>query len=150
MTPSKTPGLASGWLTARLSHALTAIAKDASLVLDLHEAQPEYPVINMMVAHERAFEVAATATATMQTGRIPIGLSASPKNLHGLSHREFGDHAHAQATLRDADYALDQLRVRATDSLLTTLGDGDRDAGWKALGQNEAARCHRLQRGESS
>src|SRR5262249_5236603 len=55
------PGRSRGWLTARVSHALTELAKDASLVLDLHEAQPEYPVINMMVAHEHAFETAATA-----------------------------------------------------------------------------------------
>ena len=68
-------------------------------MLDLHEAQPEYPVINTMVAHENAFETAATAVGTLQARRIPIGLSASPKNLHGLSHREFGDHAKAQAIL---------------------------------------------------
>src|SRR4029434_9566661 len=64
--------------------------------------QPEYPGINMMVAHENAFETAATAAATLQARRIPIGLSASPKNLHGLSHREFGDHDKARAVLPES------------------------------------------------
>jgi hypothetical protein len=113
------PGLASGWLTARVSHALTAIAKEASLALDLHEAQPEYPVINTMVAHENAFETAATAVGTLQARRIPIGLSASPKNLHGLSHREFGDHAKAQAILTEsANPAMGRFRGRTSQDLV--------------------------------
>src|SRR5438105_6296316 len=113
------PGLPSGSLTARVSHALTTIAKEATIVLDLHEAQPEYPVINMMVAHERAFETAATATAMMQARRIPIGLSASPKNLHGLSHREFGDHANAQAMLTEsANPAMGRFRGRTGTELV--------------------------------
>src|SRR2546423_14622110 len=113
------PGRPRGWLTARASHALTTIAKGAAVVLDLHEAQPEYPVINMMVAHERAFEVAATATATMQARRIPIGLPASPTNLHGLSHREFGDHAGAQAMLTEsANPAMGRFRGRTSEELL--------------------------------
>jgi len=113
------PGLPGGWLTARVSHALTAIAKEAAIVLDLHEAQPEYPVINMMVAHEHAFETAATATAMMQARRIPIGLSASPKNLHGLSHREFGDHTMAQAMLTEsANPAMGRFRGRTGEELV--------------------------------
>jgi hypothetical protein len=113
------PGLARGWLTARVSHALTALAKEAALVLDLHEAQPEYPVINMMVAHENAFETAATASAMLQARRIPIGLSASPKNLHGLSHREFGDHAKAQAILTEsANPAMGRFRGRTGEALV--------------------------------
>jgi hypothetical protein len=113
------PGLASGWLTARVSYALTTLAKEASIALDLHEAQPEYPVINTMVAHENAFETAATAAATLQARRIPIGLSASPKNLHGLSHREFGDHAKAQAILTEsANPAMGRFRGRTGAELV--------------------------------
>ena len=113
------PGRAQGWLTARVSHALTALAKEASLVLDLHEAQPEYPVINMMVAHEHAFETAATATAAMQARRIPISLSASPKNLHGLSHREFGDYTNAEAVLTESpNPAMGRFRGRTGEELV--------------------------------
>jgi hypothetical protein len=113
------PGLPSGWLTARVSHGLTALAKESSLVLDLHEAQPEYPVINMMVAHERAFETAATAVSALQARRIPISLSASPKNLHGLSHREFGDFTKAEAVLTEsANPAMGRFRGRTGEELV--------------------------------
>jgi Succinylglutamate desuccinylase / Aspartoacylase family len=113
------PGLPGGSLTARVSHGLTALAKESSLVLDLHEAQPEYPVINMMVAHERAFETAATAVSALQARRIPISLSASPKNLHGLSHREFGDFTNAEAVLTEsANPAMGRFRGRTGEELV--------------------------------
>jgi hypothetical protein len=113
------PGRPRGWLTARVSYALTALARESSLVLDLHEAQPEYPVINMMVAHEHAFETAATATAAMQARRIPISLAASPKNLHGLSHREFGDYTKAEAVLTESpNPAMGRLRGRTGEDLV--------------------------------
>ena len=96
------------------------------MVLDLHEAQPEYPVINMMVAHERAFETAATAVGTLQGRRIPISLSASPKNLHGLSHREFGDHTPAQAMLTEsANPAMGRFRGRTSVDLLVEGRDSN-------------------------
>jgi hypothetical protein len=120
------PGQPDGPLTARVSYALTAIAKDAAMVLDLHEAQPEYPVINMMVAHERAFETAATAVGTLQARRIPISLSASPKNLHGLSHREFGDHTGTQAMLTEsANPAMGRFRGRTSVDLLVAGRDAN-------------------------
>jgi hypothetical protein len=120
------PGRPSGWLTARVSHALTGLAKEASLVLDLHEAQPEYPVINMMVAHEHAFEIAATATAAMQARHIPISLSASPKNLHGLSHREFGDHTTAEAVLTESpNPAMGRFRGRTGEELVVEGRDAN-------------------------
>jgi predicted deacylase len=120
------PGLRGGWLTARVSHALTGFARDAALVLDLHEAQPEYPVINMMVAHERAFETAATASATLQARRIPISLSASPKNLHGLSHREFGDFTTAEAVLTESpNPAMGRFRGRTGEELVVEGRDAN-------------------------
>jgi hypothetical protein len=130
------PGRERGFLTARVSDALTRLAKDASLVIDLHEAQPEYPVINMMVAHEKAYETAAIASATMQARRIPIGLSASPKNLHGLSHRELGDYTDAQAILTEsANPAMGRFRGRTGEELLVEGRDPNyvRAAGLKRL-----------------
>jgi len=120
------PGRPRGWLTARVSYALTALARESSLVLDLHEAQPEYPVINMMVAHEHAFETAATATAAMQARRIPISLAASPKNLHGLSHREFGDYTNAEAVLTESpNPAMGRLRGRTGEDLVVEGHDAN-------------------------
>jgi hypothetical protein len=130
------PGHARGWLTARVSDALTRLAKESNIVLDLHEAQPEYPVINMMVAHEKAYETAATAAATLQARRIPIGLSASPKNLHGLSHRELGDDTDAQAILTEsANPAMGRFRGRTSEELVIGGRDPNyvRAAGLKRL-----------------
>jgi hypothetical protein len=130
------PGHARGWLTARVSDALTRLAKQSNILLDLHEAQPEYPVINMMVAHEKAYETAAIASATMQARRIPIGLSASPKNLHGLSHRELGDDTPAQAILTEsANPAMGRFRGRTGEELVVEGRDPDyvRAAGLKRL-----------------
>ena len=58
------PGRPDGRYTERLAHAIMAVAlkEKADAVLDMHEAYPEYPIINMIVAHERAFEI-ATMTA---------------------------------------------------------------------------------------
>src|SRR4051812_8384461 len=67
------PGNTTGWLTSRVSAALTSLAAQSDLVFDLHEAQPEYPVINMMVVHEHAFETAATAVGFLEARRIPMG-----------------------------------------------------------------------------
>lgn len=121
------PGEARGWLTARVSHGLTTLASESNIALDLHEAQPEYPVINTMVAHESAYETAATAVSAMQARRIPITLAASPKNLHGLSHREFGDHTHAEAMLTEsANPAMGRFRGRTSTELVV---DG-RDANY--------------------
>jgi hypothetical protein len=120
------PGRSPGSLTARVSQALTGLAHESAVVIDLHEAQPEYPVINMMVAHENAFEIAATATAMMQARGVPISLSASPRNLHGLSHREFGDHAGAQAMLTEtANPAMGRFRGRTSEELVVEGRDAN-------------------------
>jgi predicted deacylase len=56
------PGLSTSTVTAQISYGLTGLVKGANIVLDLHEAQPEYPVINKVVYHQRANAVASTAT----------------------------------------------------------------------------------------
>jgi predicted deacylase len=121
------PGRADGRYTERLAHAVLSLAlrEKADLVLDMHEAYPEYPIINMIVAHERAFET-ATMTAVALTARgIAMNIMASPKSLHGLSHREFGDHTSAQALLSEtANPAMGRFRGR-TDTALVVDGKDD-------------------------
>jgi hypothetical protein len=69
------------------------------LAVDLHEAAPEYPVINAIVFHENSAELAAIAMMTLQIEGVDIRLEASPPNLRGLSHREWGDFAKTRAIL---------------------------------------------------
>jgi predicted deacylase len=132
------PGRRDGRYTERLADAVMTLARreKVDLVLDLHEAYPEYPIINMIVAHERAFETATMAAVALQARRIPMNIMASPKNLHGLSHREFGDHTQAQALLAEtANPAMGRFRGR-TDAALVVEG---RDENYVA-----AARLKRL------
>lgn len=108
------PGLRAGTITAEVSYALTQLVKTSNIVLDLHEAQPEYPVINKLVYHQRADQVAGTASAfNLAAAGVRITADPSAPNLHGLSHREFGDFTQAQALLAEtANPAMGRLRGR--------------------------------------
>ena len=65
--------------------------ENVDLAFDLHEASPEYPVINATVAHEHSMELAAMVTMELEMMGIPMRLEPSPVNFRGLSHREWGD-----------------------------------------------------------
>jgi hypothetical protein len=118
------PGRANGRFTERVGFAVTEVVRkeSATLVLDMHEAYPEYPIINMIVAHQRAFEIATLAGLMLKGRNIPMDVMASPEQLHGLSHREFGDHTPAFALLSEtASAAMGRFRGR-TDAALVTEG----------------------------
>jgi hypothetical protein len=115
------PGQPKGRFTERVGYAVTQLIEKekADLVLDMHEAYPEYPIINMIVAHQRAFEIGTIAALTLQGRGIPMDIMASPENLHGLSHREFGDHTSAFALLSEtASAAMGRFRGRTDTSLV--------------------------------
>ena len=97
------PGRADGTLTERVAFAITTLIRTerVDLALDLHEASPEYPVVNTIVAHQRATDLAALANLGMQAAGVEIGLEASPETLRGLSHREWGDTTPALAVLME-------------------------------------------------
>lgn len=115
------PGNPSGRYTERLAHAIMTLAEQekADMVFDMHEAYPEYPIINMMVAHQRAFDVATNAMLELQMRDIPIDLMPSPLQLRGLSHREFGDRFNTLSILSEtANPAMGRFRGRMDDNLL--------------------------------
>ncbi len=120
------PGRADGNFTERCAFAVTEIVRreKVDLVIDLHEASPEYPVINTIVAHERAMPLAVSVAMSMELRGIKIGLEASPPNLHGLSHRELGDHTPALAVLMETPNAAEgRIRGRTTSELVVTGKD---------------------------
>jgi predicted deacylase len=126
------PGREDGSLTEQLAFAITSLLRRerADLAIDLHEASPEYPVVNTMVAHQRAMDLAALANVSLQERGMAIGLEASPEGLHGLSHREWGDATGAYAVLAETtNPAQGRLRGR-TDAALVTSG---RDRFYTAL-----------------
>jgi hypothetical protein len=75
------------------------------LGIDLHESAPEYPVINAIVFHENSADLAATAQMELQAEGFEFRLEASPPNLRGLSHREWGDAAGIRAILMETPNA---------------------------------------------
>jgi hypothetical protein len=120
------PGRADGNFTERCAFAVTEIVRreKVDLVIDLHEASPEYPVINTIVAHERAMPLAVAVTMNLELRGIKIGLEASPTNLHGLSHRELGDHTPTLAVLMEtANAAEGRIRGRTHPELIVTGKD---------------------------
>lgn len=116
------PGRANGTLTEKTCYALTLLIRKekVDIVIDLHEAELQYPVISTIVAHEKGQDLAALASMMISgTEGFSIGMEYSPPALHGLSHREIGDHTQAISLLLEApEPFLDATRGRTNRELL--------------------------------
>ena len=115
------PGRPDGTLTEKIAYGIVQLIKNEKvhLAIDLHEASPEYPVINAMVVHERASDLGALAVLDLEMEKVKIGLEPSPKSLRGLSHREWGDATSALAVLMEtANPAQGRLRGATNDALV--------------------------------
>ncbi|MGE5508591.1 MAG: succinylglutamate desuccinylase/aspartoacylase family protein [Chitinophagales bacterium] len=118
------PGRRDGTLTERVAFGITQLIRreKVALAIDLHEASPEYPVVNTIVAHPRATDLAAVASMNLEAQGVRIGLEPSPETLRGLSHREWGDTTPALAILMETTNPA-QGRLRgATGARLVTDG----------------------------
>lgn len=121
------PGKADGTLTEQMAYGVTQfiIAESIDMTIDLHEASPEYPTINTIVAHDRAMDLASFVAIDMQMEGIDISLERSPTTLRGLTHRELGDHTDTLALLMEAPNPA-QGRLRGvTDEELIVTGQDD-------------------------
>ncbi len=115
------PGRPDGTLTEKVSYGITELinANEITVTVDLHEASPEYPVINATVAHERAMSIASSSVINMQLEGVDMGLEPSPLNLHGLTHRELGDYTNTYALLMEtANPAQGRLRGATNEKLV--------------------------------
>jgi hypothetical protein len=115
------PGREKGNLTERIAFAVMELIRRENIALgiDLHESAPEYPVINAIVFHENSAELAALALLQLQAEGMEIRLEASPPNLRGLSHREWGDYAGIHAILLETPNASHgRLKGRPSSSLI--------------------------------
>lgn len=131
------PGRPDGTFTERVAWAITSLvrAERVDFAIDLHEASPEYPVVNAIVAHERAMPVASAAVLNLEFDDITIGLEPSPKNLRGLSHREIGDATDALSMLCETSN-VSQGRLRgATDARQVIEGTDDKYLRAAGLGR---------------
>ena len=126
------PGVADGGATEQLAYGFMQLIQqeNVDLAIDLHEASPEYPVVDALVAHERAMELAAMVSMELEFEGIPIRLEPSPKNLRGLSHREWGDNADVLAILMETcNASAGRFRGRTDERL---VHDGEDKAYDKA------------------
>ncbi len=116
------PGRPNGTLTEKTCFAMTEMIKEESIdiVIDLHEAELQYPVISTIVAHPKGQDLAAMASMMISgTEGFNIGMENSPEELRGLSHREIGDHTQAVSLLLETpEPMLDATRGRTDRKLL--------------------------------
>lgn len=115
------PGRKKGFLTEKIAYGIMVLIRKekVDLAVDLHEAAPEYPVINAIVFHENSAELSALALLKLQIEGFEIRLEASPPNLRGLSHREWGDSAQIMAILLEtANASHGRLKGKSTTSLI--------------------------------
>jgi hypothetical protein len=121
------PGRPNGTLTEKTTYALMEMIRMESvdIVIDLHEAELQYPVISTMVTHEKGQELAAMASMLLTDMEgFKMGMEFSPKELHGLSHREIGDFSDAISLLFEApEPFLDATRGKTTREQLLTGKD---------------------------
>jgi hypothetical protein len=118
------PGRSNGTLTERTCHAFMELVRNekVDIFIDLHEAELQYPVISTIVAHESGQELATFVSMMLSDMEgFNMGMEFSPKNLHGLSHREVGDYSDAISLLFEApEPFLDATRgITDTELLLT-------------------------------
>lgn len=121
------PGRPDGTLTEQVAYAVTELVRreNVDFVLDMHEARPMNPIVQAVVSHEQAMDVAALALMELQAFEgIHMRLEPSPELFRGLTHRELGDHTDTLSTLAEtANVAMDWLRGPTNEQLLLTGKD---------------------------
>ena len=118
------PGRPDGLLTEKVGYGISELIRkeNVDVVVDCHEAPPEKPLINAIVAHERASQLSILTALNLEIRDIKLRLESSPVALRGLSHRELGDHTNVLSTLLEvANPAQGMIRGR-TDADLVILG----------------------------
>jgi hypothetical protein len=91
------PGRPDGSLTQRVAYAIVQLIKNerVNIAFDLHESSPEVPIVNVIVYHEKYEDIAMGAVLGLEMAGLQFSPETSPKNFHGLSHREWGDYTDA-------------------------------------------------------
>lgn len=118
------PGRENGNLTEQIAYGIRQLVlqEEVDIMLDMHEASPEYPVVDALVSHQDAMTVASDAIFNLQMEGWALQLEVSPHNLRGLTHRELGDHTPVLALLSETPNAT-QGRLRgATNEQLAVTG----------------------------
>jgi hypothetical protein len=115
------PGRPKGNLTERVGYALIQMINEEKIDIsvDLHESSPEVPIVNVLVYHEKNEEIAMGAVLGLEMQGQNYSPELSPKNFHGLSHREWGDHTDTAPFLFEtSNPSMGRLREATTAELV--------------------------------
>lgn len=130
------PGRADGEFTEQVAYAVVQLLnkEKVDIAFDLHEAAPEIPIVNVLVYHEKGEDISMGAILDLEMSDLKFSPELSPKNFHGLSHREWGDTTAAFPFLMETSNPL-QGRLRGkTDIDLLVTGVSKNYATAKASG----------------
>jgi len=115
------PGNPNGLFTQKVAFALTELVRkeNVDITIDLHEARPMSPIVNVIVAPEKSINIAAFATINLELKGIRIRLEPSPEKMRGLSHRELADNTETIPMLMETpNPIMDKLHGRTDESLI--------------------------------
>lgn len=133
------PGAPTGSPVEQLAFGVMALLRkeNVTLAVDLHEAHPDSPVADTIVAHEKSMELAVAAALDLSAMGIALKLEFSPPTMRGLSHREWGDGTAALPVLletvnpgkgKDIDRRIAR-HVTSVDVLVQSLTASGREDG---------------------
>lgn len=115
------PGRPDGTYTEKVAWAIASLirAEKADITIDLHEASPEYPVVNAVVASEDSMLLASETVLSLEMEGVSMGIEPSPEALRGLSHRELGAATGTKALLfESANPSQGRLRGQTDEALV--------------------------------
>ncbi|MCK9330190.1 MAG: deacylase [Candidatus Cloacimonetes bacterium] len=116
------PGRANGTQTERAALAIVEVIRqeNVDIAIDCHEAEILYPVTSTYVAPEKSLDIAMMAGMNLSATQFLMKCEASPKGLHGLSHREWADYTDAMPFLMETpEVFIDKITGPRTESLMT-------------------------------
>ncbi len=116
------PGRPNGTQTERAAFAVMEIIRNegVDIAIDCHEAEILYPVTSTYVAPDKSLDIAMMAGMNLSATSFLMKCEASPKGLHGLSHREWGDYSDAYPFLMETpEVFIDKITGPRTVELMT-------------------------------
>lgn len=128
----------SGYLTQRACYAIynLIMTEGIDVLYDGHEASPEFPRVNYMIAHNNAMPLASMTSVNLMLDGVTMMVDLSGAASFGLSHRALGDNTPALATLVETmNPVMGPMHGKVTRDLV--VGGQDRNY-LSALGQSKA------------
>lgn len=122
------PGRPDGSTTEKEAYGIMELIRNegVNIGFDLHEASPEYPVIDATVAHQNSMDVASVGCMNLLMEGMQMSLEQSPTNFHGLTHREWGDNSDIDVAILMETANASQGRLRGATTIAQVLGGQDK------------------------